>query len=83
MTNAEPMAAAVDPSRCPLCGAKNDCGMVRGEPKCWCDSVTIPREAIDRMPMEAQGVACVCRACAAGRRSPAELTRVIEALTRR
>lgn len=55
---------AVDPSRCPLCGDENDCGMVKGKATCWCYSVTILPEVLDRVPVEARGIACVCRACA-------------------
>jgi hypothetical protein len=39
--------------------------MVAGAATCWCFSVEMPREVIDRIPAGARGVACVCRACAA------------------
>ncbi|MGI5939950.1 MAG: cysteine-rich CWC family protein [Thermoleophilia bacterium] len=59
-----------DVSRCPLCGQPNDCGAARGDPTCWCRSVTIPQEVLDRIPPEARGVACVCRKCAGIEKSP-------------
>jgi len=30
---------------------------------CWCFDVTIRSEALERVPTEAQGVACVCARC--------------------
>ena len=33
----------IDPRRCPLCGADNDCGRLKGQPTCWCWSVAISR----------------------------------------
>ncbi len=39
-----------------------------GATNCWCFDVTISAEAFDRMPAGAQGVACVCAACAKGER---------------
>ena len=55
---------------CPLCGKANDCapaacGAFRGD--CWCEAVTINAEALARVPAEAKGKACLCRACASGR----------------
>ena len=41
------------------------------------------QDVLDRVPPEAQGVACVCRACATGWPNSADLARRIEALTRR
>ncbi len=68
----------VDPTRCPLCGEDNDCRMARGDSTCWCVSMQVPKEVLDRVPLEAQGVACVCRFCATGRRHPAQLMREIQ-----
>lgn len=56
--------AIVDPSRCPLCGASNQCGATLGLATCWCMEATIPAALIEQVPSAAQGVACVCRACA-------------------
>jgi hypothetical protein len=30
---------------------------------CWCFDVTIKPEALERVPAEARGIACVCAAC--------------------
>jgi hypothetical protein len=58
----------IDPGRCPLCGATNECGMVSGAATCWCFSMSIPPEVMDALPPEARGVACVCKSCAGGAR---------------
>lgn len=57
-----------DASRCPLCGGPNACALAAGntaEP-CWCTSVAIGPELLERIPAAARGVACVCARCAAG-----------------
>jgi hypothetical protein len=65
------MNARVDPTRCPLCGEGNACGAAAGEPACWCYGVKISAGALNRVPKEAVGVACVCRRCAeAGELAP-------------
>jgi hypothetical protein len=74
---------ALDRERCPLCGERNDCGLAAGKGVCWCFTAAIPREVLERVPAEARGVACVCTACASGRRHPAKLFARIEALMRR
>ena len=53
----------VKPDRCPICGGPNDCGMPAGKSECWCESVTISREALEKVPAEAKGKVCVCRKC--------------------
>jgi hypothetical protein len=83
MNLVSPRPTAIDPSRCPLCGDENDCGMAKGNRACWCHTMTIPQEVLARVPLEAQGIACVCRACATGRPNSEDLVRRIEALTRR
>lgn len=55
--------ASPDPTRCPLCGETNRCGVAAGQTSCWCMQVTIPGELLQRLPAEAQGKACVCQAC--------------------
>jgi hypothetical protein len=54
----------VDPTICPLCGQPNDCANARGETGCWCEAADVPPEVVFRVPKEARGRACVCRACA-------------------
>lgn len=57
MTNATPV------DTCPLCGAKNDCAIARGEEKCWCFDAVIPPNLLERVPEADQGRVCVCRNC--------------------
>ena len=58
-----------DPSRCPLCGAPNQCAMeaggATGSP-CWCTTVHFDAALLDRIPTPARGKACLCPACAGG-----------------
>ncbi|WP_437927803.1 cysteine-rich CWC family protein [Sorangium sp. So ce291] len=72
-----------DPSRCPLCGEANACGMAEGASTCWCFETSIPAEVLERVPEAARGVACVCRACATRRRDPARTQELIDRLVRR
>jgi hypothetical protein len=65
------MSETIDPARCPLCCEPNACGLVEGRASCWCFSATIPADVLQRVPAAAQGVACVCSACASGHRSRA------------
>ena len=64
------MTAPVDPERCPLCGRPNHCQVAAGRARCWCFELAVPADVLARIPLEAQGVACVCRRCAE-RTSPA------------
>jgi len=68
----EMTTAPVDPARCPLCGGDNGCGMARGAGNCWCFAADMPAEVLERVPADLRGVACVCDACASGRRGPDE-----------
>jgi len=56
----------VDPARCPLCSGANQCAMAANPDAthCWCFDVTIATEALERVPVEARGVACICLDCA-------------------
>ncbi len=65
------MPASVDPKVCPLCGRDNTCAMASAGDAtaanpCWCTNVAIPAEVLARIPVDARGRACLCRACAAG-----------------
>lgn len=59
-------------TRCPLCGQPNDCGIAAGKSTCWCFETRIPLEVLEKVPPELRGIACVCKACATGQRSPEE-----------
>lgn len=59
-------AAEPNPARCPLCGKANHCQMCEVDPHkgpCWCESERFPEALLARVPAEAAGRACVCRAC--------------------
>jgi hypothetical protein len=64
--------ATPDPSRCPLCGTANQCGMAAGSSECWCFGATVSKDALERLPAEARGKACLCARCAAAAEAPAE-----------
>lgn len=60
--------------RCPLCGAENDCAVVRCGTAtcadCWCAGITIADDVLARIPAAARDKACLCRRCATGLSSP-------------
>ncbi|MBQ0935478.1 cysteine-rich CWC family protein [Ideonella paludis] len=54
---------------CPLCGEPNRCAPAAAgsfEVVCWCTTVKIAPGALERIPVESRGKACLCAACAAG-----------------
>jgi hypothetical protein len=55
-----------DTSRCPLCGASNECAMAAGRAPetCWCMTAVIDPDVIASIPSEAQGKVCICARCA-------------------
>ncbi|MBY4598822.1 cysteine-rich CWC family protein [Ottowia caeni] len=61
----------VDPTRCPLCNAPNQCAaelaVVTSQPQapCWCMKININNKLLDQIPPESRGKACICRTCAA------------------
>ncbi|MFZ1326546.1 MAG: cysteine-rich CWC family protein [Candidatus Contendobacter sp.] len=73
---------STDPSRCPLCGQPNHCAIATGHSHCWCFETVIPAQAADRVPPEARGLACLCKACATGRRDPAQTLDQLQRLLR-
>jgi hypothetical protein len=77
------MKTAVDPRRCPICGADNQCGVTRGRGTCWCFTRPIPDDVLDKIPPEAREQACVCQACACGNRSPSDAMALMQAILRR
>ena len=67
-------APTVDATRCPLCGQANVCAMEaeratgQPQPDCWCTQVVFDDALLDSLPAQALGLACICSACAAGKR---------------
>ncbi|KTT41481.1 hypothetical protein RSA46_13605 [Pseudomonas oryzihabitans] len=64
--------APFDPTRCPLCGQRNQCSLATGGDiqDCWCLRTPVDPAALARLPEEERNQRCLCPACAAG--SPAE-----------
>lgn len=53
--------------QCPLCGGPNQCAPAKSGDfavACWCTSVVISQEALDKVPEALRGNACLCPACA-------------------
>lgn len=50
---------------CPVCGGPNACVMACGatDRACWCMSVTVPADLIERLPDEDKNTRCICQAC--------------------
>lgn len=59
--------AAVDATRCAICGKPNDCALASGREitECWCATAAIGPEALMRVPEEKRGRVCLCPECAA------------------
>jgi len=72
----------MESSRCPLCGQPNECGIAAGKSTCWCFTTKVPAEVLKKISPAARGVACVCKACATGQRSPAKTLDRLQALPR-
>jgi Cysteine-rich CWC len=64
VTTSDQIAAGPSPALCPLCGQPNACGQLAGATECWCMTTKIPVSALDAVPIEARGRACICQACA-------------------
>jgi hypothetical protein len=60
----DPIVGASSAAACPLCGESNACGQLSGAAECWCMATKIPEAALEQIPADAKGVACICRACA-------------------
>lgn len=67
------MQQTSDAERCPLCEGPNECGIQKGQPKCWCFFVTVSPSALAQVPEALRERACLCRACATGKMSPAQI----------
>lgn len=59
---------APEPERCPVCGQINDCAIEAGLPgeECWCFQTSVSATALERIPEDLRGKACLCPRCAAG-----------------
>jgi hypothetical protein len=77
------MNTAIDPQRCPLCGADNHCAVARGKGTCWCFTSPISDDVLEKIPAEARERACVCQTCARGNRAPAEVMMRMQEILRR
>jgi broad specificity phosphatase PhoE len=55
-----------DPTRCPLCGEENACGIAAGESvaDCWCYGESLGREALARVAPSSRNRVCICARCA-------------------
>jgi hypothetical protein len=53
----------LDPTRCPLCGARNQCGLTAGAKDCWCFAQVVSWQPPPTLPSEILGSACLCRPC--------------------
>lgn len=57
----------IDPNTCPVCGASNRCTLANPRPvgqACWCFTAAIDPAALEALPEEARGQACLCPQCA-------------------
>ena len=59
--------AAIDASRCPLCGELNRCEREVDSrcQSCWCQTAGIPQGLLERVPAVARMRACICQRCVA------------------
>jgi nickel-dependent lactate racemase len=50
---------------CPLCGGENHCATASGKDpySCWCMTIKVPEELLERIPEEKRGESCVCQKC--------------------
>ncbi|MBU5425601.1 cysteine-rich CWC family protein [Tissierella pigra] len=58
--NLDKPLAHTEETTCPICGENNNC---KHNEKCWCFSVTIPKELLEMIPEEKRGKACICKSC--------------------
>ncbi len=62
---------AIDTRLCPLCGQGNQCAneieRATGVPQeaCWCTTAHFDTALLERVPVEARRLACICARCAA------------------
>ena len=51
------------PTRCPLCGVRNECGLVAGAQDCWCFSQLVQWQPPQGFSPQIGSAACLCRLC--------------------
>lgn len=66
-----PSTSGESVSRCPLCGAPNDCSLARaagsrGREACWCMGVEVDAGLTRFLAGQAAQAACLCPRCASG-----------------
>ncbi|WP_092940913.1 cysteine-rich CWC family protein [Paracidovorax wautersii] len=71
---AAPTDRPLDPTRCPVCGQRNQCAVEAGRPaaECWCMQAPMDPAALAAIPPAAIGLACLCPQCAAGAQAASE-----------
>jgi hypothetical protein len=58
---------ALDEPVCPLCGGPNGCAAAASgslKVSCWCSELILPPSALEDIPPDLRGKACICRDCA-------------------
>ncbi|MFZ9297599.1 MAG: cysteine-rich CWC family protein [Hylemonella sp.] len=66
----------IDPACCPVCGQPNACAheleRASGERQapCWCTRVRFDAAVLERVPVQARGLACLCQQCASAANQP-------------
>ncbi|MBD1585587.1 cysteine-rich CWC family protein [Pseudomonas typographi] len=56
----------LDPTRCPACGASNQCAQAGTpvEAPCWCYGVKIAPARLQALPAHLRNAQCLCPSCA-------------------
>ena len=52
-----PTQQHIDRSKCPLCGAENQCAREKGETGCWCAKMKFPKNIPQTI------LSCFCKSC--------------------
>jgi hypothetical protein len=52
----------IDETICPLCKRPNLCKAKSSKP-CWCNTIQVPKELREIIPLEFKMKACICEAC--------------------
>ena len=54
------MSIHKDEITCPICGKPNNCTHSK---ECWCHTTNVSKKAIDMVPENKRGRACICKDC--------------------